>query len=298
MAEHNHKHSHEHTHSHGQTDARSSASAFLPKFQKRENGKGVFYGVGVGPGDTELLTLKAVRTIMHCPIIAAPRTKDGSMLAFDIAKKGVSTFLAMSFGSRMAEASEESFWSAKRLLAMDFPMTKDKAVLRENYRSITDSVKAYLDQGLDVAMLNLGDVSLYSTYSHIAVLLEQDGYHTEMVAGVTSYSASAAALGISLTRADTPVQIIPGAAGVETVNRLLDEDGTKILMKTRKGLAKTLALLHEKELSAYTSVVVNCGLPGEELYETLTEYENALQNTPDTTDSYFTTFIVKDGEES
>ena len=71
---------------------------------------GTFYGVGVGPGDPELLTLKALRTLEHCPVIAAPRTRSGEMLALDIVRQAISL-------------------EGKTILPLDFTMSRDPAVL-------------------------------------------------------------------------------------------------------------------------------------------------------------------------
>ena len=282
MAEHKHDHAHEHhghTHSHSHEHNHAAYVSSLPKFHKTETGKGTFFGVSVGPGDSGHLTLNAVQTIMHCPVITAPQTKSGAMVTWDIAKAGIGRFLELSFGSRMAEASDESFWAAKTILPLNFPMTK------------VESVKK-------VAMLNLGDVSVYATCQYVADLLKADGYETKFIPGVTSFCAAASALGTSLTEADTPVFIVPGAADSEQINRLLDEYGTKVLMKTVRTLPETLEALKEKGFADSTSVVVNCGMPGEQLYSNLLEFETALLEAPESTYSYFTVLIVKPAEET
>lgn len=299
MAEHKHEHeAHEHTHSHSHEHSHAAYVSNLPKFHKTETGKGTFYGVSVGPGDSGHLTLNAVQTIMHCPVISAPKTKSGEMVAYNIAKAGITRFLELSFGSRMAEASEESFWAAKTLLPLNIPMTKVESVRQAAYRQATDNIEQFLDRGMDVAMLNLGDVSIYTTCQYIADLLRADGYETKFVAGVPSFCAAASTLGTSLTEADTPVYIIPGAAEGELVDRLLDEYGTKVLMKTVRTLPETLVSLRAKGLAETTSVVVNCGLPGEAIYPTLSEFETALLEAPESTYSYFTILLVKPTEET
>ena len=299
MAEHHQDHeAHEHPHTHSHEHSHAAYVSNLPKFHKTETGKGTFYGVSVGPGDCGHLTLNAVQTIMHCPVITAPQTKNEGMVAWDIAKAGISRFLELSFGSRMAEASDESFWAAKTVLPLNFPMTKVESVQKASYRNAADAIEAYLDKGLDVAMLNLGDVSVYATCQYVADLLKADGYEVKFVPGVTSFCAGAAALGTSLTEADTPVIIVPGAADGEQVDLLLDEYGTKVLMKTARTLPETLDMLKEKGFSDSTSVVVNCGLPGEQKYPNLLEFETALLEAPESAYSYFTLLIVKPTEES
>ena len=299
MAEHKNKpEAHEHPHAHSHEHSHAAYVSSLPKFHKTETGKGTFYGVSVGPGDSGNLTLNAVQTIMHCPVIAAPKTHSGEMLAFSIAKAGINRFLELSFGSRMAEASDESFWAAKTLLPLNAPMTKVASVQNAAHRQAADNIEQFLDRGMDVAMLNLGDVSIYTTCQYIADLLRADGYETKFVAGVPSFCAAAATLGTSLTEADAPVFIIPGATDSELCDRLLDEYGTKVLMKTVRTLPETLVALRAKGLAATTSVVVNCGLPGEALYPTLAEFEAALLEAPESTYSYFTILLVRPTEEA
>lgn len=299
MAEHKLEHDAlEHILSYSYEHSQAAFVSNLPKSHKTETGKGTFYGVSVGPGDSGLLTLSAVQTIMHCPVIAAPRTRSGEMVAYSIAKAGIARFLELSFGPRMMEAGDETFWAAKTLLPLNFPMSNDPAVTKAAHRQAADNIEQFLERGMDVAMLNLGDVSFYATCQYIVDLLKADGYETIFVAGVPSFCAAAATLGTSLTEADTPVYIIPGAADSELSDRLLDEYGTKVLMKTVRTLPETLAALKAKGLAETTSVVVNCGLPGEQVYPTLSEFETALLEAPESTYSYFTILLVRPTEET
>ena len=96
---------------------------------KKENAKyGVFYGVGTGPGDPELITLKAVRIIEHCPVIAAPRTNGGDMVALDIVRKIVDL-------------------GDKLVMPMDFTMDRDVSKRQDSYRRNADAAAAYLEKG-------------------------------------------------------------------------------------------------------------------------------------------------------
>ena len=109
---------------------------------------GTFYGVSVGPGDPELMTLQAVRRLENCPVIAAPQTPKGGMLALDIAKGAVDL-------------------SDKTILPLRFAMSLDPAVQKAAHIEAARAVKEYLDAGQDVAMLNLGDVSVYATFGYL-----------------------------------------------------------------------------------------------------------------------------------
>ena len=110
--------------------------------------QGVFYAVSVGPGDPELLTRQACRVLADCPVVAAPRMKSGRMLALDIAAGAVDT-------------------QGKTILPLDFTMERSEAVREDSYRMAAAAIEAELSAGRDVAMVNLGDVSVYATAYYI-----------------------------------------------------------------------------------------------------------------------------------
>ena len=239
--------------------------------------RGTFYGIGVGPGDPELITVKALKTIKSCPVIAAPRTGNGDMVALDIVwRTGIL--------SESAEIAEEF---DKKILAMDFTMDKDPAKRKENYRKNAEAAASYLDNGQDVAMVTLGDVSLYSTVHYIADELKSRGYEIIMVPGVPSFSAAAASLAIPLAEMDAPVHIIPSVRN--NSDDYLDLPGTKVLMKAGRHLHRTLDELDMRGLLDVTSLAVNCGMDDEILIKKLGDDEPL----PDKT-GYFTTVIVRD----
>ncbi len=111
--------------------------------------KGVLYGVGTGPGDPELLTIKAVRTIESCPVIAAPQTADGAMVALDIVRGAVDL-------------------TGKTVIPVRFSMTRDVERRAAEHASLVRELVAHLDAVRDVALLNLGDPSIYATFQRIA----------------------------------------------------------------------------------------------------------------------------------
>ena len=143
---------------------------------------GTFYGVSVGPGNPELLTLQAVRLLRQCPVLAAPQTASGQMLALDIARRAL--------GSEL---------DGKTILPLQFAMSRDAAVLRASHETAASAVRLFLDAGQDVAMLNLGDVSIYATFGYLQEILQAQGYATAMAAGVPSFCAAAARLNQPLT---------------------------------------------------------------------------------------------------
>lgn len=229
---------------------------------------GTFYGVSVGPGDPELLTLKAVRILERCPVMAAPRTRRGSSLALEIARQALDL-------------------SGKEILYLDSPMTREEKILNAARAAAAAQILERLRTGLDVAMVCLGDVGVYSTFSYLARTVRAGEAPVCAVPGVTSFCAAAAALGTSLTDGDRPMHVIPGGYG--QVEQALAFPGTKVLMKSGRELPEVCGALIRAGLSECTGLVANCGLPGEEIHRGLGDCA-ALSG-------YFTTLVVKDGSE-
>lgn len=222
--------------------------------------KGTFYGVSVGPGNPELMTLQAVRLIRQCPVLAAPQTASGQMLALDIAR------------SALGEALD-----GKTIVPLYFAMSRDPAALAASHEKAAAAVRQYLDAGQDVAMLNLGDVSIYATFGYLQEILQAGGYATAMAAGVPSFCAAAARLNVPLT-------IAPGG----WTDRVLEMPGTKVLMKAGRQLPVLLDTLQQADKLKKSALVCNCGLPDERVYPDL-----SLER-PQEQAGYFATVLVKE----
>ena len=230
--------------------------------------KGTFYGVSVGPGDPELLTLQAARLIRQCPVLAAPQTSSGQMLALDIARRALGAEL-----------------DGKTILPLHFAMSRDPAVLAASHEEAAQAVLPYLDAGQDVAMLNIGDVSIYATFGYLQEILQAKGYTTAMAAGVPSFCAAAARLNRPLTGGmDAPLTIAPGG----WADRVLDAPGAKVLMKSGRRLPALLDTLETHGKLAESALVCNCGLPDEAVWPDLSAAR------PENSAGYFATVLVKE----
>ena len=204
---------------------------------------GVLYGVSVGPGDPGLMTLAAAEVIRRCPVIAAPRTAGGRTLALDIAAGAVDL-------------------TGKTVLTPDFAMAPEPSDRRQAHRLAARALAAELAAGRDTAFLTLGDVSLYASFDYVEALVRELGFETRRVAGVPSFCAAAARLGISLAAGEEPVHILPaGPAGAAEAMGL---SGTKVILKAGRGLAGTAAALRAAK-PGFAALVENCGLPGERI---------------------------------
>lgn len=228
--------------------------------------QGVLYGVSVGPGDPELLTQKALRVVGQCPVIAAPQTLSGEMLALDILRRAMPV-------------------EGKTVLPLTFTMAREEAVREKAHALAADLLMEQLGNGCDVAMLSLGDVSIYSTFGHLMTRIQQAGYRTEMIPGVPSFCAVAARLGALLAEQETAISI---HAGSGDLTGIWDAPGTKILMKSGRQLPDVLAILEQEGKLEKSALVCNCGLPNEQVVA------NLRDQIPEEVAGYFTTIIVKE----
>ena len=233
-----------------------------------KNNIGVLYGIGVGPGDPELMTLKAINTIKACDIIAIPAVSKEECYAYSIV---------------------QAVLPKKQIMCTPFPMIKDKEKLTISHNKIYSDIVCELEDGKNVAMLTIGDPSVYSTYMYIHKRVMQAGFMTVMISGVPSFCAVAARLGISLGEKDEEIHIIPAAYDVR---ESLGFHGTRIYMKSGKKLEELLRVLREsmqdKESRAHQDIygISNCGMENEQVYCGLDELEQAK--------GYLTTVIVKE----
>ena len=225
--------------------------------------KGIAYGVGVGPGDPEYMTLKAVRLIRENRVIAVPGQAAKESAAYKIAVQAV---------PELAE---------KELVPVYMPMVKDRKLIDAEHRKGAELLKTYLDRGENVVFLTLGDPSIYCTFSYIQHYLEADGYPVKLVSGITSFCAAAARLNLPLAEWDEPIHIVPA---VHKTEDRLEQDGNYVLMKSASHMKEVKALLLSS--GRKVSAVVNCGMENEAVYRSAEEI-------PDDA-GYFSLIIAKE----
>ncbi len=228
---------------------------------------GTLYGVGIGPGDPELVTLKAKRILESADYIAVPKT-------------------ASERGSQALSIVEKVLECEKEIIELLFPMSFDEKLLGESWNSALAQLKEKLDDGRDVAFITLGDPTIYSTYMYMHKTLKQQGYNIEIIPGITSFCASAARAGISLGENRESIAIVPSAYECENLGDILDGFDNIVLMKVAKALPSLKDKLEKKGLSDKAVVVSKCGFGDE-----LVEYD--LEKASEMKLSYFTTMIIK-----
>ena len=225
--------------------------------------KGIAYGVGVGPGDPELMTVKALRLIRENRVIAVPGTDPKESAAYQIAVRNV---------PELAD---------KELVPIEMPMVRDRAVQAEAHRRGARIIADCLDRGENVVYLTLGDPTIYCTFSYLQHILEAEGYPVELVSGVPSFCAAAARLNLPLAEWDEPLHVLPA---VHRTAQPMDGDGTYVLMKSGRSMTAVRDLLRQsgREVAA----VENCGMETEKVYRSVEEIPDQA--------GYFSLIIAKE----
>lgn len=210
--------------------------------------KGIAYGVGVGPGDPELMTLKAIRLIRENDVIAVPGKDAKEAVAYQIAVKNV---------PELAD---------KELVPIYMPMVKDRELIDQEHRKGAKQLETYLDQGKNVVYITLGDPTIYCTFSYLQHILETDGYVVELVSGISSFCAAAARLNIPLVEWDEQLHVVPAVHKLEAP---LSHPGNYILMKSASHMKEVKELL--KQSGMEVNVVENCSMETEKIYRSVDE---------------------------
>ncbi|MGA2192975.1 MAG: precorrin-2 C(20)-methyltransferase [Nitrospirota bacterium] len=214
---------------------------------------GKVYGVGVGPGDPELLTVKALRLIREAKVICSPRAGDDSeSFALSIVKDYIDP-------------------ARQKIMTPVFPMSMDKEVLGKAWDGAADQVLAELEKGNDLVFLTLGDPSLYSTYSYILERIKKriKDIRSETVSGVSSINLAAARAGIDLALGQERLAVMPMGRDLEPVRSALADFDTVVLMKVNRGFGKLVSLLGEMGLLGKAVYVSRCGTDREKIIRDL-----------------------------
>ncbi|MEF9921505.1 MAG: precorrin-2 C(20)-methyltransferase [Anaerovoracaceae bacterium] len=218
---------------------------------------GEFFAVGVGPGDPELLTIKAIKTMEKSDVIVLPKSGGSENIALKIAREYIEN---------------------KEIVQCEMPMIKDLVKLDEFHDDSARIIGELLDQGKTVSFLTLGDPTIYSTVMYVHKRLTDNGYKTGIVSGIPSFCAVAASLNVSLCERDEMLHIIPAtyqeAGGMDNLS------GTKVLMKSGKNIMAIKDKLEDKN-----AMMVECAtMENEKIYKDIKDLKEQS--------SYFSIIVI------
>jgi len=212
---------------------------------------GTLYGIGVGPGDPELITLKALKVLQRVPhIFASCSTKNTYSLALGIVR------------CHLNGAGIEH---------LPFPMSKDAEVLAEAWERNARRVLEVLATGSDAAFVTLGDPLTYSTFGYLLKTLKRLDPEVAIVTipGITSYSAAAALTHIPLTEGEESFYLVSGALGAAQLKEVIDKSDNIVILKTYRYFDEIYRVLEDMDLLDRTTCISRCGLEGETIVENL-----------------------------
>jgi precorrin-2/cobalt-factor-2 C20-methyltransferase len=230
---------------------------------------GTLYGISVGTGDPELITVKGLRILQQADVVAFPAGKSG--------QPGMAAAIVTPF-----------LQPTQTRLPLHFPYVQDEAVLTEAWEIAAQQVWQYLKQGQTVAFACEGDVSFYSTFNYLAQTLQaqQPAAKIEMIPGVCSPLAAAAALGIPLTIRSQKLAILPALYQVSELETALQWAEVVVLMKVSSVYAQVWQVLERHQLLAHSYIVERASSEDQTVYADLTH--RSRLNLP-----YFSILIVK-----
>jgi precorrin-2/cobalt-factor-2 C20-methyltransferase len=194
---------------------------------------GTLYGVGVGPGAPDLLTLRAVNVLRQVPVIAIPRRSEfDRSVAWDIAKESVGEV------------------AGQERLYLNFPMTKDPTKLRPAWDIAFAEIGRRLEEGKSVAFISEGDAFVYSTFIYLFSEAPErwPGIRIEVVPGVSSINAVACSTRIPLADGKERIAVLPATYGTSDLKRVLEEFDTVLLMKVSSVMPEVVGVLEEMGL--------------------------------------------------
>lgn len=209
---------------------------------------GILYGLGVGPGDPELITLKAARILNSADVVyAAASTKNSYSLAVSIARPHIPDLTPVKM--------------------LRFPMTSDPQAKKKAWHKNALILIEELQEQKIVAFMTLGDSMTYSTYGYVLKHVRQLAPHIPIISvpGITSYQASAACLNSPLVEGEEALLIVSGVTGGDVLRKFAVTPDNLVFMKAYRNIADITVALDEAGLLENSVAVKNCGLPDQQV---------------------------------
>lgn len=246
--------------------------AMIIKPRKREAHKGKLYGIGIGPGDPKLLTLKAKEVLEKAEVVFVPKAGDDTT----------------SWARPIVECSIKT---PKAFRELTFPMTKDRTTLNRYWERAVRIIVKEIRKGKQVAFVTIGDPFIYSTYIYLLNILRRDfpKIEVETIPGISAFNAAAAACGLSLVEGNQRMAIVPVTENLQDLRQTLEKFDTVVLMKVGAKLQKIVSLLKELDLDGHAILVSRVGHRDERIISDLTSLRGKKMG-------YLSVIIVKSGK--
>lgn len=231
---------------------------------------GKVYGLGVGPGDPELLTVKAYRIMKEADVIAFPKKRRGSN----------------SYAYKIIEHYLDG--EDKEMLPLVFPMTREEDILLAEWTNIANEVYEKVKEGKDVAFITEGDPLLYSTFIHLMRRMNELYPEVELISipGISSVLATASRLMTPLAKGDEWFAIIPATEDMEKMKKAIEDHETVVFLKVAKVLPQMIELLEQLNIVHKAAVVTKVTSSEENVFTDVTQLKRADLN-------YLTLMLVR-----
>jgi precorrin-2/cobalt-factor-2 C20-methyltransferase len=231
---------------------------------------GTLIGIGVGPGDPDLMTVKAIKAMNAVDVIfAAGHQRSGVSIAAEIARPHL--------------------LPGKEVVQLNFPHTFDSVDGREPHREAAGIIAETLKKPASAAFLTLGDPMTFSTFTYVrdAVLELLPSAKIEVVPGITSFAAAAAATGTPLAEGEETLAIMGAARETEGLLEVIDRADNIVIMKPYKMTERVCEILEERGLADSTHFCTECSRPTQKISRGLAGARNAGP------EKYMSLFLVR-----
>ena len=221
------------------------------------NVSGRFYGIGVGPGDPELLTIKAQRTLQSVPVICFTQLDDGQ------------ESYALGVVKGTLEAANPEY------LAITIPSDDNTPVSPQTWADAAKEIAGHLGQGRDVAFITEGDPMLYSEFFQVleSVKAVVPALDAEVIPGVSSVMAAAASSGMPLVTHGQRLTILPNVYGIDDLRKAITNSDTTVLMQVDRDLLQALANMEKLGLTGKATYVRQASTARENVVEDISKLE-------------------------
>ncbi|MDY0190312.1 MAG: precorrin-2 C(20)-methyltransferase [Desulfuromonas sp.] len=223
---------------------------------------GTFYGVGVGPGDPELLTLKAVRVLQSSDCIYVPTSR-------------------LSTQSYVADVVNHYAAPQCEIIAVNFSLAKSSSQRQQHWHNRSQEIALRLQTGQKVAFATLGDALFYSTYIYLlrSLRLTVPNAAIETIPGITAFSNAAALTNTTLGEGLQPLTVVPAANDLDYIRDLIVSGGGVVLMKIGHLLEQIIAIIDQAEALPRSVFVARAGLQGQRIETDLNRLRQAPPHT-------------------